>query len=417
MGDSGAMDAIQFRHSVPGYLLSRSIYRWARGAWSSRIAPISWTRLPRPRAQRDGWVRLRVRRSGICGTDASLLTGSDSLFLEPEATYPFVPGHELVGEVLDSEGERGLPAGLQRDARVAVWAVLGCAARGSTEPCPACAAGWEGQCERRGDAWPGRGLGIGFSRETGGGWSEECLAHVAQVWPLPDSVADDDAVLLDPAATALAALLRTQDPGPRDTLVIGGGTIGLLCMRLAKALGLPGSWTIVVRHEFQRAWARRSGHAAVRFAADEEFRGWLQERGARSTRITGYGSVTRGVFDRVIVAAASRQALGWALDAAAPRAVLALVAAPDSIPRFDPTPVWYRELTIRGIYDYGPVPWEGGSRHPYSVLIPMLSRGELDLRDLVTHSFRLAEWRKALDTAVRRDRTGAIKVVFRPGRS
>ena len=411
----GEMEALLFRHEVFRYLLSRSVYRWARRAWSVGLAPLDRARLPRPRAERAGWATVRVRLAGVCGTDASLLTGSDSLSLEPEATYPFVPGHEVVGEVLEVVGAEGSWPGLRRGTRVAVWAALGCRSRDPDPPCPPCRDGWEGLCERRGEAWPGRALGIGFSRETGGGWSEECLAHSTQLWPLPDTVADEDAVLLDPAATALAAVLRTQDAQPSANLVIGGGTIGLLCVHLAKALELPGHWVLVVRHEFQRAWAERHGHAAVRLASDAQFHEWLGARGARSTRVPGYGPVVRGVFDRVINAAGSRQAFRWALAAAAPRATVGLVSAPASLARFDPTPIWYRELTVRGINDYGPVVWEGASRHPFAVLLPLLAAGRLSLRDLLTHAFPLSAYREALAAAVHRSRSGAIKVVFRPG--
>lgn len=411
------MDALVFRHDVARYLLSHAVYGAVPGAWSVGLAPLGRARLPRPRPPVPGWATLRVRLSGVCGTDANLLTGSDSLYLEPEATYPFVPGHELVGEVLEMSAPSSAAGGrrpVARGARVAVWAALGCQTRAIDPPCASCAEGWEGLCERRGDDWPGRGLGIGFSRETGGGWSEECLAHTSQLWPLPDSVSDEDAVLLDPAATALAALLRTQEGDPRSTLVVGGGTIGLLCLHLAKALGLPGRFQLVARHDFQREWAEGHGLDAVRLSEDGEFREWLLARGAKATEVAGYGRVFRGVFDRVIVAAGSRQAFRWALDAAAPRGVVALVSAPASIGSFDPTPLWYRELTLRGVYDYGPVPWRGASRHPFEVLLPLLETGSIALRDLVTHSFALKDFRRALAAAVHRGRHRAIKVVLRP---
>jgi len=76
--------------------------------------------------------------------------------------------------------------------------------------------------------------------------------------------------------------------------------------------------------------------------------------------------------------------------------------------------VWYREVTVRGIYDYAPVPWENQWVHPYAVLIPRLADGTLRFRDLVTHTFPIADYVSAFDAAVRRARSGAIKVVFRP---
>ncbi len=326
---AGTMEALQFRREIPRYLLSRLAHTYARPLWSPRLAPLHHVRLPQPAAPAAGWAVVRTRLAGICGSDLSLLDGGDSMYLEPEATYPFVPGHEIVGAV---EHGVALPDPLTPGTRVAVWPVLGCATRDAGAPCPSCAGGWEGLCERRGGAFPGSALSIGFSRETGGGWSERFLAHRSQLWPLPGNVSDADAVLLDPASAALAGLLRTQAAGPRDNLVVGGGVIGLLCMELARVLALPGRWTLVARHPAQRRWATARGHAVVAPADTGAFRDWLTEQGARSTRVTGYGHVFRGVFDRVLAVAGSAQAFRWSLDALAPRGVLALVASPPALP-------------------------------------------------------------------------------------
>ena len=92
-----------------------------------------------------------------------------------------------------------------------------------------------------------------------------------------------------------------------------------------------------------------------------------------------------------------------------------MIAAPPVIGAFDPTPLWYRELTVRGIHEYGPVPWEGASRHPYDVLLPLLGSGALRIGDLVTHTYPLAAARAAFATALGRGDSGALKVAFAPG--
>lgn len=405
------MVALRFRYDVGRYLLSRSVHRYARPWWTPALAPLRRVALPLPGVPASGWAVVRTRLCGICGSDLNLVTGGDSLYLGNEATYPFVPGHEIVGEV---EGGRELPEDLSPGTRVAVWPPLGCATRGPGEPCRACAQGWDGLCEARQAAFPGVGLSIGFSRETGGGWSESFLAHHSQLWPLPHAVSDADAMLLDPAAAALAALLHTQEAGPQNNLVIGAGVIGLLCLVLARSLELPGRWSLIAKHPVQLRWAEGHGHDAVALRSTERFRTWLSGRGATSTRVRGYGQVFRGVFDRVVVAAGSESAFRWALEAVAPRGVVALVSAPASLRRFDPTPLWYRGLLLRGIHEYGPVPWEGASRHPYDVLLPRLASGELALAGLVTHTFPLSAYREALGVALDRRVSGAIKVAFAP---
>jgi threonine dehydrogenase-like Zn-dependent dehydrogenase len=298
--------------------------------------------------------------------------------------------------------------------RVAVWPVLGCDARGCSPPCPSCAAGWDGLCSRRHGSDLSPGLGIGFNRDTGGGWSEKCIAHVSQLWKLPDSVSEEDALLLDPAATALAALLRTNPDEPARTLIVGGGTIGLLAAYLHRQLQLGGDCELLVRHEFQRAWANAHGLTATTVRGERQFRAWAALRSIPLTRVAGYGPVYQGEYDWVIDAAGGRSSLIWALRSVRPRGTVAMIAASTNLKGVDPTPAWYRELAIRGTNGYGPVPWQGRWVHPYEVLIPRLADGTLRLRDLITHQFPLNEYVAAFDTALARARSGAIKVVFRP---
>jgi len=345
-----------------------------------------------------------------------MLAGQDSLYLAPEATYPFVPGHELIGRVERAvTGERdGMPIELAAGDRVAVWPVLSCAARGHVERCPACVAGWDGLCERRSDNWPGRGISIGFNRDTGGGWSERCLAHVTQLWRLPESISDEDAVLVDPAATALACLLRSNGFSSERTLVIGGGAVGLLAAYLHSRLGLSGQCELVVRHAYQREWATQHGLTAWFVPGPEAFATWAADRLLPCSELRGYGPTYGGVYDRVIVTAATPIALQWAFHTVRARGSIVLAAAPASVRNLDLTPLWYREITLRGIFAYGPVPWEGEWSHPYRILIPKLGDGTLRFSDLVTHCFPLHAYRAAFRALTNRKRTAAIKVVFRP---
>ena len=144
------------------------------------------------------------------------------------------------------------------------------------------------------------------------------------------------------------------------------------------------------------------------------FREWAAARSLPAERVAGYGRVYRGHYDRVIDAAGTRSSLTWALRAVRPLGVVALVTAPVDLRGIDPTPIWYREISLRGTYEYGPVPWQGRLAHPYEVMIPRLADGTLRLRDVITHAFPLARYAEALGTALHRGHSRAIKVLFRP---
>jgi L-iditol 2-dehydrogenase len=404
------MKAALFRRDIPRYLLSRSSWSYAPGLWSPHLAPISLVEGRRPEPSRPGWVGLRVKMCGICGSDVHLVTGQESLYLEPEASYPFTPGHEIVAEVETTASDGKLPKG----QRVAVWPVIGCRARDVRPLCSPCASGFDGLCESRDGAWPDRGLSIGFNRDTGGGWAESCLAHESQLWPLPDSLTDEQAVLLDPAVTALAALLRTETSSCRSTLIIGGGTIGLLAARLSVALDQKGC-EILVRHPFQAALARERGLVVYQVRSESEFHEWATNVGLTSRHVSGYGRIYQGSYDRVIDTAGSASSLRWSLAATRSGGETVVVSGPPRLDNFDPTPLWYREKTLRGIYGYGPVPWRGRPCHPLEVLISLLVEGRLHLDGLITHHYPLGCLFQALNAAANRSRSKAVKVVLEPG--
>lgn len=54
---------------------------------------------PEPKMLGDDWVKVRTRLSGICGSDIRVITLEESFYLEPLTSFPFIPGHEVVGTV------------------------------------------------------------------------------------------------------------------------------------------------------------------------------------------------------------------------------------------------------------------------------------------------------------------------------
>ena len=134
--------------------------------------------------------------------------------------------------------------------------VLGCIPRGIVPPCAACAEGRVGGCERVAFGHLAPGLQIGFCADTGGGWSQAGLvAHASQLHPVPETLSDDDAVMIEPTACAVhGALAAGVEPG--DTVaVLGGGTVGLTTTAALRQLAGPGALLMGARYAHQRALA------------------------------------------------------------------------------------------------------------------------------------------------------------------
>jgi threonine dehydrogenase-like Zn-dependent dehydrogenase len=248
---------------VRALLLERLPHRFAAARAASSVlgsgrgvgvGPLRLVELEPPRLPGPGWHRVRPLLAGICGSDLATLDGASSRWFEPIVSFPFVPGHEVVGVV---EG------GPLDGRRVVLEPVLGCVARDVHPPCPACAAGRKGACERIAFGHLRPGLQTGYCADTGGGWSESFVAHESQLHAVPEELSDEDAVMIEPAACAVhAALAAGVGPGDR-VVVLGAGTLGLCCVAALRQLALPAGILVTAKHDVQRQLAGELGADAV----------------------------------------------------------------------------------------------------------------------------------------------------------
>src|SRR4051812_50105308 len=85
------MLARRYTPSLPRYLATRA---GVPGAGAQALEEVRPPALPSPE-----WLPVRPRLSGICGSDQALLAGRASLYLASLTSAPFVPGHEVVGDI------------------------------------------------------------------------------------------------------------------------------------------------------------------------------------------------------------------------------------------------------------------------------------------------------------------------------
>ncbi|UCF72835.1 MAG: alcohol dehydrogenase catalytic domain-containing protein [Deltaproteobacteria bacterium] len=158
-------------------------------------------------------VEIKVRMTGICGTDIHLLRGKN-----PFANYPLIPGHEYMGEILSAPEKSELNKG----DRVTVFPAEGCG------KCEACKTGRLPHCPEF------KFIGV---RLPGGCFAEKVVAHHKRVFPLPKQMADEVGAMVEPTAVAVHANRRADLGKEMKVLVIGGGTIGLLIAQVARVYG------------------------------------------------------------------------------------------------------------------------------------------------------------------------------------
>ena len=293
---------------------------------------------------------VRVTAVGLCGSDRHWFT--EGSIGDAILSHPLVLGHEVAGMI---------ESGPRRGERVALDPADPCG------HCELCAGGLAHMCGE---------LRFAGHGETDGGlrtlmaWPGRLLA------PLPDSIADDEAALLEPLGVALHALeLGAVAPG-MSAGVFGCGPIGLLLVQLLHRAGVqPIVASDPLRH--RRAAARGFG--------------------ARSAPRTGS-------VDVAFEAAGEDGAVDDAIAAVRPAGRVVLVGIPDSDQTSFRASVARRKgltlaLTRRMRADH------------LRLAIDIVAAGEVDLRSLITARYPLARVADAFDDLVhRRD----LKVVVQP---
>ena len=374
------------------YVAAKAVGGRFPGLLAGPMTPLRLVHRDAPQVRHDGWVRVRPRLSGICGSDLATLSGHASLYLSAVVSMPFVPGHEVVGETLDDAP--GLPAG----SRVVLDSVLACAARG-LEPCDACKSEQRNRCDRVTVGHVSPGLQTGYCADTGGGWSGQLVAHVSQLRPVPDSLNDERAVLVEPLACAVHAARRAAVSDSDKVLVVGAGAVGLFITLALRELTPAAAVTVVAKHRRQAELARLFGATDV--VSPSEVVGGVR-RATRALRLEperGPAFLLGGV-DVAIDAVGSRASVDTALRTTRAGGRVLLAGVPGE--GIDLTPAWFRELEVTGAY--------ATAGDAFDVAMSLAEQAPLD--GLLGVTYPLARWREALDHAGDAGRLGTVKVAF-----
>jgi threonine dehydrogenase-like Zn-dependent dehydrogenase len=349
--------------------------------------------VPEPELPAPNWVRVMPTLSGICGSDLAAIGGHASLYLDPLTSYPFVPGHEVVGTLDDG-------------SRVVVEPALGCVVRGISPLCPRCAEGRPGLCYNVTDGPIQVGLQTGYCADTGGGWGEVLVAHPSQLHPVPSGLSDAAAVLIEPFACCVHAALRGGASKDDVVVVVGAGTIGLLTIAAIKLFTPPKRLVAVAKHPTQRDLASKLGADQVIAPADA-FQRIRFATAAR--RLDGMDrSLLLGGADLTFECVGRADSLSDAMRFTREGGTVVAVGMPGD-EKVDWAAIWQRELTVTGAYAYGSEPKRKGVS---TFSLALEAAPELHLEKLTAPLFSLGEYRDAIAYAMSAGRLGAVKVAF-----
>lgn len=386
-GQTVAVKALVFERHEARYAAA-SVTSAIRPGSGAGIGPLHLADIDAPALPSDEWIRVRPRLTGICGSDLSTIDGHSSGYFDNLVSFPFVPGHEVVGVTADG-------------TRVALEPVLGPASRGE-------ASGGDspGDADDYGYLLAGSigdGIQVGFCSATGGGWGEEFVAHPSQLHTVPDTLSDEAAVMLEPAAGGVHAAARAKIDGG-TVVVLGAGTMGLVTLAAIRAYTNAETIVAVAKHPVQKSFAKEFG-ADVVVSPGETARAVRRVTGCRmiGDHLAGGADVT---IDAIGNAASIEQAIGITR----PRGRVVMVGMPGKV-NIDLTALWHRETEMVGAYTYGTDTWTDGTTIS-SFERAMELTSSADLGRLVSAKYPLNRYKDAISHAAQAGSRGSVKVVF-----
>jgi L-iditol 2-dehydrogenase len=319
---------------------------------------------PRPVPEYDQAL-LRVGAVGICGSDlhwfAEGTTGDERI------AAPFVLGHEFGGTV-----EGGAMDGL----RVAADPNIPC------DTCEYCLRGDPNLC---------RDNDFAGHPPTDGALREYLAWPMKSLVPIPDTISDEEAALLEPLGVAIHTVdLGHIKPG-MSVGVYGCGPVGLLTIQVARAAGASEVFaTDVLSHRLDAAKSLGADRVYLASPQGEE-------------RAPILADTHQEGVDVAFEAAGENAAVETAVETAKPggRVVLCGIPAADRV-SFRASSARRKGLSIMMVRRM---------KHTYPRAIRMVAAGQVDLRSLVTHRFPLERAAEAFELAARR---AGLKIIITP---
>jgi len=318
---------------------------------------------PRPEPRQD---LIQVRRCGICGSDLHAYKGR-----HPDYIMPLIIGHEFSGDVVEvGDGVTKVEVG----DRVCVEPLLTC-----------------GECRfcLRGEYNRGVDLKV-IGCQTDGAMAEYIAVDERWVYRLPEGMSYEEGAMMEPLAVAVHAVRRAPRLGD-NVLVLGAGTIGLLTLQVARAMG---AVNIVVTDlvDWRLELARKLGATEAVNPARESLEEVVEE-------VTGGVGVDTS-FEAVGHEEVLRQALSLTRKGGD---VVVIGVYEEPTPRVRIMDIVNKELNVYGSLVYN---WD------FETAIGLASSGRVDVKPLISDVVEMEEVVEGFKRMLAREE-GVVKIQVR----
>ena len=321
---------------------------------------------------KPGEVLLRIRASGICGSDIP------RVFQKGTYHFPTIPGHEFSGEIVDAfDSEQKELIG----RKASVFPLLPCF------ECRSCEVGEYAQCENYNY----------FGSRCDGGFAEYISVPLWNVVLLPDDINLEEAAMCEPAAVALHAVGKASLHVGDTVVIYGAGTIGLIAAMWCE---INGAGRVILadidgkKLEF-----------AAKLGFSDTFNSIEEDIPKRVNELTG----NRGA-DACIDCAGVASAVEGCLNAVKNGGRVVAMGNPAGDMLLHQKDYWQilrKELTLAGTWNSS----YNAAKNDWRNVVQAIAGHKLSLKPLITHRFGLEQAKEAFDLFKNRNEL-AVKVMF-----
>jgi len=299
-------------------------------------------------------VKIRVRKTAICGTDIHIYNWDD--WAKKTIPVPMHVGHEFVGTVVEVGSHA---RGFREGDRVSGEGHLTCA------HCRNCRAGKRHLCRNT--------VGVGVNRP--GCFAEYLVIPADNAFKLPDSIPDDIASFMDPYGNATHTALSFDLVG-EDVLITGAGPIGVMAVAIAKHVGAR-HVVITDVNDYRLDLAVKMGATRAVNVTKEKVKDVMKSLGMQEG------------FDVGLEMSGNPQAFRDMLETMNHGGRVAILGIPPEGVAIDWNLVIFKGLVLKGVY----------GREMFETcykMVAMLESG-LDISPVLTHRFPVADYKEAFE--------------------
>jgi threonine 3-dehydrogenase len=299
-------------------------------------------------------VRIRVKRTAICGTDMHIFNWDP--WAQKTIPVPMTVGHEYCGVIVEVGSE---VSGLAIGDRVSGEGHITCGY------CRNCRAGRRHLCRNT--------VGVGVNRP--GCFAEFVVIPAVNAFKLPDAIDDEIAAILDPLGNAVHTALAFDVVG-EDVLITGAGPIGIMAAAIVRFVGAR-HVVITDVNDYRLSIAKQMGATLAINVTRESLDSAMQQLGMREG------------FDVGLEMSGNASALRDMLRTMHHGGSIAMLGIPATEVAIDWNEVILKGLTLKGIY----------GREMFETWYKMaaLLQSGLNVRPVITHRVPYTDYQYAFD--------------------